>query len=138
LFYSTAEPSSANSPTLIGFLGGKHIGMPGRIKDFDTLTIYGKIYLITAGTDGVVRIWDLGVDSEKGGGEMKKIRIDSGEGRQIGQLVGIYETERRITCLGVMKMGGQGVEIEGDVEVESDSSSISSGDEDDDEDDEDE
>lgn len=132
LFYSTTDPSSINSPTLVGFLGGKSVGMPGRIKDFDSLTANGYIILVTAGTDGVVRVWDLGTDSEKQGREMKKVRIDGGEGRQIGRLVGIYETERRISCLGVMVMGARGVEEEEDLEMKSGSSS------EDDDDDEDE
>ncbi|CAZ83961.1 unnamed protein product [Tuber melanosporum] len=133
LFYSTTDPESLDSPNLIGFLGGRSIGMPGRVKDFITIAVRNNFYLITGGTDGVVRIWDLGKDSEKDIQEMKKVRIDGGEGRQIGCLVGIYETERRITCLGVMEMGGEGVEEEEDIEM-SDSSSSSSGGEDDDDD----
>jgi len=133
LFYFTTGVESLDSPNLIGFLGGRSIGMPGRVKDFDTIALKGNFHLITGGTDGVVRIWDLGKDSEKDTHEMKKVRIDGGEGRQIGCLVGIYETERRITCLGVMEMGDEGIEEE-DVEM-SDSGSgsgSSSGSEDDD------
>ncbi|KAG0124850.1 WD40-repeat-containing domain protein [Tuber indicum] len=133
LFYSTTDAESLDSPNLIGFLGGRSIGMPGRVKDFITIAVRNNFYLITGGTDGVVRIWDLGKDSEKDIQEMKKVRIDGGEGKQIGCLVGIYETERRITCLGVMEMGGEGIEEEEDVEM-SDSSSSSSGGEDDDDD----
>ncbi|CUS09933.1 unnamed protein product [Tuber aestivum] len=131
LFYSTTDPESLDSPNLIGFLGGRSIGMPGRVKDFNVITVKGNFHLVTGGTDGVVRIWDLGGGSEKDIHEMKKVRVDGGEGRQIGCLVGIYETERRITCLGVMEMGGEGIEEEEDVEM-SDGSSSSSGSEGDD------
>ena len=131
LFYSTAGLEALDSPNLIGFLGGRSIGMPGRVKDFDTIAAKGNFHLITGGTDGVVRIWDLGKDSEKDTREMKKVRIDGGEGRQIGCLVGIYETERRITCLGVMEMGDEGIEEE-DVEMSDSSGGSSSCSEDDD------
>jgi len=72
--------------------------MPGRVKDFDTIALKGNFHLITGGTDGVVRIWDPSKDSEKDTHEVKKVRIHGGEGRQIGCLVGTYETESRITC----------------------------------------
>lgn len=120
LFYLTTSPKSEeeeetetptviDTPHLIGILGGKPLGMPTRVKDFSTIFVGGKQFVVTAGSDGVVRVWDLDGSKDakaKQGREMKKVRIEEekAEERQVGALVGIYETERRITCLGVMEM----------------------------------
>lgn len=155
LFYLTTPPKSSketeeeteipaviDTPHLIGILGGKSLGMPARVKDFSTIFTGGKQFVITAGSDGVVRVWDLDGSKDaaaKQGREMKKVRIEkdakeeNADERQVGALVGIYETERRITCLGVMEMevGEEKEEVE--VIVQEEDSDDSSGDEDDDE-----
>lgn len=146
LFYSTNPPKpvsedetpNIDSPTLIGVLGGKSIGMIGRVKDFATVQVGGKQLVITASSDGIVRVWGLDAAADAAaaqGREMKKVRMDEKvvEERQIGGLVGIYETERRITCLGAMEMEeGEDVEEPEAEEKNTDSSE----DDDDDEDDE--
>ncbi|KAL0635697.1 Protein mak11 [Maublancomyces gigas] len=131
----TKTPADIDTPHLIGILGGKSLGMPTRVKDFSTIFVGGKQFIITAGSDGAVRVWDLDGSKDaaaKQGREMKKVRIEKDEKeekageRQVGALVGIYETERRITCLGVMEMevGEEKEEVEVVVqEEESDDSS---------------
>ncbi|RPB11278.1 WD40 repeat-like protein [Morchella conica CCBAS932] len=130
LFYSTTLPKPASedetpdidSPTLLGVLGGKSIGMVGRVKDFATVKVSRKLFVITASSSGVVRVWELDTTEDR---EIKKVRVDEKEvtDRQVGKLVGIYETERRITCLGAMEMevGEEVDEPEEAVEENSDS-----------------
>ncbi len=83
--------------TLVSQLGGRDAGMVGRIKDFTVLPMVGQDgsdswLLVSAGSDGRVGIWrlaasDLGLaDGEKGG-------------KQVGELLGTYETHSRITCV---------------------------------------
>lgn len=114
LFYaSTAE--EIDSPVLLGTLGGRSLGMPGRVKDFSILTIEDRTFVITGGSDGVVRVYDL--CGEGSGIEVaeeeasKKVKVDekvvvaekAGD-KQVGRLVGMYETARRITCMAAMVM----------------------------------
>lgn len=137
----TETPANIDTPHLVGILGGKSLGMPKRVKDFSTLFASGKQFVITAGSDGVVRVWALDASKDaaaKQGREMKKVRIEKDENgekaeeRQVGALVGIYETERRITCLGAMEME-VGEEKEEAEAVAQDEDSDDSSDEDEDE-----
>lgn len=61
LFYSTATPiNKPDAPTLRGTLGGRALGLPGRIKDFAVLTGRdGRVFVVAAGSDGVVKLWLL-------------------------------------------------------------------------------
>lgn len=138
---ATETPVDIDTPHLIGILGGKSLGMPTRVKDFTEVFAGGKQFIITAGSDGVVRVWDLDASkdaADKQGREMKKVRIEKEEKevaveeRQVGALVGIYETERRITCLGAMDME-VGEEEEEEVATEKDSDDSEDEDEDEDE-----
>lgn len=133
----TETPTAIDTPHLIGILGGKSLGMPTRVKDFSTIFVGGKQFVVTAGSDGVVRVWGLDGSKDakaKQGREMKKVRIEEekAEERQVGALVGIYETERRITCLGVMEMEAGEEKEESAVVAEEQGSDDSSDDEDDD------
>ncbi|KAL7267523.1 Protein mak11 [Rhizina undulata] len=152
LFYSTAPASSANedsesenppnidTPTLLGVIGGRTIGMVIRIKDFTVLPISScnKVIVITGSTDGIVRVWDLGdkaglanVEAQPTNGGKEEKEVD--EVKQLGRLLGIYETGRRIQCLGGMVMGGREEEEEEEVE---DKSSEESSDDDEEEEEE--
>ncbi|KAK0637267.1 WD40-repeat-containing domain protein, partial [Bombardia bombarda] len=93
-----ARHSSPGLPcaTLVSQLGGKEMGVQGRIKDFSILAVEdaeGKRswYVVTAGSDGRLRVWRVEADDLRKSGEV--------EGRQVGKLLGTYETQNRITCL---------------------------------------
>lgn len=98
LFYSTKEISaSSDSSTipdaqLVGQVGGKASGLPGRIKGFEILDMSnfdkwkGAYLLVTSGSDGVIRIWSL------------KIKENNSEGLS-STLLDSYETGNRITCM---------------------------------------
>ncbi|EKD14164.1 uncharacterized protein L3040_007835 [Drepanopeziza brunnea f. sp. 'multigermtubi'] len=106
LFYSTrpadlvtaslAEGKEAPLPSakLLAQLGGKDVKLTGRIKDFTVLTIGDKaskgFIIVTGGSDGALRLWRLSV---------RDLAAHSGNTRQIGKLLGTYETTNRITCL---------------------------------------
>ncbi|KAK0753103.1 WD40-repeat-containing domain protein [Schizothecium vesticola] len=87
--------------TLVAQLGGKEAGVQGRIKDFVVVPVEDEEgarawYVVTAGSDGRVRVWRLGADD---------LRVAAGnEGRQVGRLLGTYETQNRITCVGGFAM----------------------------------
>lgn len=82
---------------VIGQVGGKVAGLPGRIKDFEVLMLHGSqsdtsnaAVIVTASSDGAVRLWHLSLEVLTG---------VNGEGKQVGRLLGSYETGNRITCL---------------------------------------
>lgn len=106
LFFSTApsdlttktsggKESTLPSARLIAQLGGKDAGLNGRVKDFTVLSDgegASKVLLIVAaGSDGALRIWRLSAS--------KDLIPHSGAVKQVGQLLGTYETGNRITCL---------------------------------------
>lgn len=115
----TAEESQEHiAPTIhaIGGLGGLKEGVVGRIKDFEILTLPvngepPKCLVVAAGSsDGTIRLWTLNatqlateVNALRGDSDFNK----SSQGptpevpprRQIGRLIGTYETGNRITCL---------------------------------------
>jgi protein MAK11 len=135
LFLSTAEEDLEAPPKdktlrvakLVGTLGGKEAGVAGRIKDFAVLPVEdedGKrsFFVVTGSSDGRIRLWQVGAAELSGAGESPG---------QVGKLLGVYETQNRITCVAafVMIPRPQGAE-ESEYEFESDES------EDSDEDDE--
>jgi protein MAK11 len=65
-----------------------------RIKDFAMLSV-GKgvskcFFILTASSDGALRIWKL---------LAKDLAPNTGEAKQVGMLLGTYETPNRITCM---------------------------------------
>jgi protein MAK11 len=132
LFYDTAAPEDIDKPVLRGTLGGRNMGMPGRVKDFVVVNTEGRTLVVTAGSDGVVRIFDLcgegsgiEVGEEETEGGKKRVKVEEKKAeekkkeegdRQVGRLVGVYETARRITCMGAMVME-EGAEEEDDEEM---------------------
>lgn len=112
LFFDTAaeglEPPAEGKtlPTArpVGQLGGKEAGVTGRVKDFAVLPVQGEdgsrvFFVVTAGSDGQVRLWRLAA-GELGGGEAK----GKGTAKQVGTLLGTYGTQNRITCVGAFVM----------------------------------
>ncbi|KAB5558131.1 WD40-repeat-containing domain protein [Coniochaeta sp. 2T2.1] len=80
---------------LVAQLGGKEAGVSSRIKDFKFLALDGEEgkrfwYVITGSSDGKLRVWKLEADELKGGDREKK---------QVGKLLGAYDTQNRITCV---------------------------------------
>ncbi|EFX02925.1 60S ribosome biogenesis protein [Grosmannia clavigera kw1407] len=99
---------------LVGHFGGKALGIQERIKAFKVLTVMETapgakkktqlqqvFYIVTAASTGALRIWRLrggelrqAVESSRDAAEANKEA-----GRQVGQLLGTYQTPDRITCM---------------------------------------
>ncbi|KAL2020358.1 hypothetical protein VTK56DRAFT_8487 [Thermocarpiscus australiensis] len=103
VFFSTAKedieaPAEGKTlPTakLVAQLGGKEAGVSGRIKDFKVLPVEGEegkqgFFIVTGSSDGRIRLWQVGADDLDGTGKTPK---------QVGKLLGTYETQNRITCV---------------------------------------
>lgn len=104
LFFDTAEESAkppAEGKTLptarfVAQLGGKEARCSGRVKDFTVLAVEDVIgkrgwYVVTAGSDGLLRVWKL--ENKDLVGQKHE------EGKRVGNLLGTYGTQNRITCL---------------------------------------
>ncbi len=96
---AAAAESSSPLPVakLVAQLGGKEAGVTGRIKDFSVLRRPREeggeqLIIPTGSSDGKVRIFTLTID------ELNRAR-EGKEVKQVGQLLGTYETSNRITCL---------------------------------------
>ena len=114
IFFSTQDLQEAETDadasipfaTPIAQIGGKQAGFPGRIKDFEILSLEDQpkelrvgSLVVTGNSEGTVRIWKLDsqglFSSERTkGSEKPKHTI-----RQVGKLLVTYETGNRITCL---------------------------------------
>jgi protein MAK11 len=106
LFYSTRPADLVKAPSaegkeaplasakLIAQLGGKDVGLSGRIKDFSILNngegTLKDFIVVAGGSDGALRIWQL---------PAKDLSSHKGKTKQVGELLGTYETNKRITCL---------------------------------------
>ena len=133
LFYSTSsgqplhaeDESNGDTAVLqyhcLGSLGGKELGSEGRVKDFECIEVAlapqpdGSKIIITAGSDGIVSLWQIesmelssvpssgsnGSDRVGKGDELRGIastpKINSDP--QVGHLLGKVETGNRVTCL---------------------------------------
>ncbi|EMR68486.1 putative wd domain-containing protein [Eutypa lata UCREL1] len=106
--------SSSSSPSsllpvakLVAQIGGKEAGVTGRIKDFSILRASqeeggggGKaerLIIPTGSSDGKVRIFTLSIDELNKARKGKEAAAPAK--KQIGKLLGTYETSNRITCL---------------------------------------
>jgi protein MAK11 len=106
LFYSTRPADLVTSATaqgkeaplasakLFAQLGGKEAGRSGRIKDFSILSngecLTRDFIVVTGGSDGALRIWKLAA---------AEVASHEGKAKQVGELLGTYETNNRVTCL---------------------------------------
>ena len=136
-----------DNPVILGRVGGLEVGMVGRVKDFaileskipsnendgETESYSAVLLAVSAGSDGTIRIWNLHIEQIKASlhatssneepPTKKPKGVDSvtpvvANYPQIGTLIGIYETGRRITCLAGMTIsedwsaGNQEEEVE--------------------------
>ena len=110
--------------TALGQLGGAASGVKGRIKDFEILrlpSLRGRaesILIVTGSSDGALRLWTLspeelssrrpnmdgessvGNENSASSSDIKTNGSTTGaSARQVGHLIGTYETGNRITCL---------------------------------------
>src|SRR3569833_2792808 len=107
LFFSTRpeasgrpEQTQAGLPAakLVSQLGGRAAGVPGRIKDFAVLPLpsqdgtQASWLVVSGGSGGSIRNWKLALED---------LRLAENEmpGKQVGRLLGTYETQNRITCV---------------------------------------
>lgn len=112
IFYSTKELKTDEEDTdcsiphaiPVAQLGGKQAGFPGRIKDFELLSLEGQakeyhndVLFVTGNSDGVVRVWKVS------GKDISSAKKDK-ETTQIGRLLTTAETGNRITCLAAFVM----------------------------------
>ncbi|KAI1168042.1 WD repeat domain-containing protein [Nemania serpens] len=146
MFFSTnAEDLSSEEPKtntkteklpvakLVAQLGGREAGVTGRIKDFALCKVAGQqgdeLLVATGSSDGKVRLFKLSINDLAGARKLENPK-------QIGKLLGTYDTQNRITCLSGFAMipRGEGVE-DSDDEFDDDNEET---DDDEDEEDEDE
>lgn len=113
IFYSTEklqeateEDSTISDATPVAQIGGKQIGLPGRIKDFEVLSLAEQakdirdgFLVVTGNSDGTVRIWKISGGDLVSGKESKSSKDTKHTTRQIGKVLSVYETGNRITCL---------------------------------------
>lgn len=104
LFFSTATEDLVAAPAkearedalpsakLVAQLGGRDAGVIGRVKDFKILNTEGDdMIVVTASSDGIVRLWSLDGTDVASHKENKP--------KQVGKLLATNETGNRITCL---------------------------------------
>lgn len=92
---------------LLAQLGGRQAGVGTRIKDFDVLLVSQdedagaqRAYIVvTACSDGAVKVWMLNA------GDLES--DVSSAAKQVGKLLGSYETANRITCMKAFAMSGR-------------------------------
>ena len=126
-----SPPSEGNMQSTVyrcvGYLGGIKMGVESRIKDFEYVEPTPPLWkikgglVITAGSDGIIRLWsmpDLDLKSTLQGehvvgfsdsrgkatgsgldGDMKISQPEGIPTTQVGVLIGAYETGSRITCM---------------------------------------
>ncbi|KAE8144524.1 WD40-repeat-containing domain protein [Aspergillus avenaceus] len=118
IFYSTKKVQKAeeedDSPIpyaeSVAELGGKASGLPGRVKDFEVLSLEGEaatakddFLVVTGNSEGAVRVWHLsGKDLvvKKNSGKSSKTKDEkNAKTAQVGKLLNTCETGNRITCL---------------------------------------
>ncbi|KAM7223642.1 WD40-repeat-containing domain protein [Rhypophila decipiens] len=92
-----AKKDSLPCARMVAQLGGKDAGVTTRIKDFKILpvrSVKGAVswYVTAGGSDGRVRVWRLG------SGDLSTAKGEK-DGKVVGELLGTYETNNRITCL---------------------------------------
>lgn len=110
IFYSTTELKDAEEgddseipyASPLAQVGGKQVELPGRIKDFEILSLADQakeirddFLVVTGNSDGVIRIWKItGKDLVPAKQSKDKDTI-----RQVGNILTTYETGNRITCM---------------------------------------
>ena len=108
----------------VAYFGGASDGLTGRIKDFEILRLSGSaaVLIVTCSSDGAIRLWLVEdaelkeIDKNRNGntdqqlnGSSDKVRATghyTAPPQPIGQLIGLYESKHRITCLATFLMSG--------------------------------
>jgi len=139
LFYDLAATTPADGEkklpvcTCVAQLGGRDAGVSGRVKDFEILSVQlddppaqPVLVVVTASSDGAVRLWRVGEGFHSSTASEKSPR-------QVGTLIGTLETGNRITCLAAFVLDGK---ADGKVEEDEDAAGLGAGDEDDSDDEE--
>ena len=149
IFYSAdpapSQPGNEEDTSLplcqaIGQMGGKDAGCRSRVKDFAILplshdnstdTNNTSFTIIAGSSDGAVRLWKVSTGTLRGNDQQAEPPMAGQESsgdkaqrpvKQIGTLVGTYETGNRISCLVAFVMlpriekAGQRKESLGDAE----------------------
>jgi len=119
LFYDISglgeEVGEKELPTLscLAELGGQEAGITSRIKDFEVLQLplvaaaSQPLIVITANSDGGVRLWALESDAISALGKSTDgDEVAEKHPEKVGRLLGTLETGNRITCLGAFVMDG--------------------------------
>ena len=81
-------------------LGGREVDMTSRIKDFDVIHLQSladqsaSMLIITAGSDGMVRIWKIDTSQLS-----SPFSGEDATPQRVGDLIGTHKTGNRITCL---------------------------------------
>ncbi|KAA6416316.1 MAG: 60S ribosome biogenesis [Lasallia pustulata] len=126
----------------LGQLGGPATGVKGRIKDFEILrlpSLKGRAestLIVTGSSDGALRLWTLNSEELNSGrpnsnGEPSTGNVNAASSsniktdgsntgastRQVGHLIGSYETGNRITCLTAFVMSRPSV-VDGLVQID--------------------
>ncbi|KAJ5907423.1 hypothetical protein N7495_000105 [Penicillium taxi] len=146
IFYSTqdlqkpGDDSESEIPfaTQVAQVGGKEAGYPGRIKDFEILSLGEQskelsdgFLIVTGNSEGIVRIWKV---SDKELIPSKSSKASQETIRQVGKVLTTYETGNRITCLVsfiMLPAEDQSTLIDSDEEEEDEEEESSSDDSDD-------
>ena len=123
---STDELNEENSNDELKILqpiaqfGGPSDGLTGRIKDFEVLRLPGarEFIIIACGSDGAIRLWlvedieltdapaiELIADADK----PKGVGGSPNTPEPVGQLIGLYESRNRITCVTAFFMSKQSI-----------------------------
>ncbi|KAL7626009.1 Protein mak11 [Parahypoxylon ruwenzoriense] len=89
---------------LVAQLGGKEVGVLGRIKDFTVVKVTGKdgdsLVVAAGSSDGKLRIFRVDMAELKEARNAKTTKTT----KTVGKLLGTYETQNRITCVEAFAM----------------------------------
>ncbi|GMG44247.1 unnamed protein product [Aspergillus oryzae var. brunneus] len=118
IFYSTKKvqkPQDEDDSPIpyaeaVAELGGKASGFPGRVKDFEILSLKNEtagpqdgFLVVTGNSEGVIRVWYVPGEDLAGkgkGGKTSKTKDEkASKTPQVGKFLNAYETGNRITCL---------------------------------------
>ncbi|KAI1155055.1 WD repeat domain-containing protein [Nemania diffusa] len=132
---SDKKPAKLPVAKLVAQMGGREAGITSRIKDFAMCKVIGQqgdeILVPTGSSDGKVRLFKLGL---KDLADARKTKAP----KQIGKLLGTYDTQNRITCLSGFAMIPRGEGVEDSDDESDDDEEMDESEEEDDEDDVDE
>jgi protein MAK11 len=112
------EPESKPC-TLIAQLGGPATGITGRVKDFQIMPTLVGYVIISGGSDGSIRLWNLRADELQTQQSAEADKPGSGfTAKQVGTIIGTHSIGSRITCLKAFVMTGKVEEAAEDDEEE--------------------